>query len=407
MKRYWFYRMLLSSLPAFIIMIILLVAMAFFQLNQLSRHEAKKANRAFLTYVNQSLDSALAGVDQQIVGFLTSASVNEYFYSGLSADERLVAYNVSKEMYRIVSQTDLIDSMYLYRKRDSAVLSNDMLLKKEQFGDRDFIDALLEEPYANYYWSGVRAYRSFPNQVQPEKVVSLVRKVPLLTGTHGLLVINIRTDSLEAFISNVFGGNESYYTIHDTNGQLIAANLTEESAGRISLSELHSEYNLWSYESGIIAARSAVILPVASYAWFAMLLLIVILSIGWIIYSTRRNYKPLEAIIGKIQYYSERQREMLNGKTDEFHFIQSALEELVRQTNDYRKQHSDGLLHRRRNLFYDMLYGTIGGQDWLWEAEAEAVGLRPPFEGLQVLVAEIDQLSGNSNRNTRQRIKAC
>jgi len=397
LKKHWFYRLLLSYLPVFVVMIVAVMLVVFVQLSQYSRQEALKANDAFITFMKQSLDASLTNVDELAVDFLNKAAIQDFYYNPEKRDDQMLAYQISTDMYRIVLRSSFIDSMYLYRMQDDNVLSYDMLKPRAGFGDRAFIDKLRQTEFTNYYWSGVRSYRSFEGVEKHEKVVSLVRKVPLLTGTHGLLVVNINTDSIQRFVTEVFGDNKSYYTITDPHQALIAGNASHGDEGfassvRIPLTSPDSAYTGWHYESGLYGGTALAASSMFSYVGWMALLIVVLLGIGWIVLLTRRNYKPIESIMNSIDAYSlSKTRHLIGGKRDEFRFIQSALDDLVQQSNDYQKQYADGLVYEYRQRFFDLMYGMSAISREEWEQTAVTLDMRPPYNRFTVAVMEIDR----------------
>ncbi|SDE46323.1 Helix-turn-helix domain-containing protein [Paenibacillus sp. UNCCL117] len=407
MKKNWFYRLLLSYLPVFLVMIVAVILIVFVQLSRYSKQEALKANDAFITFLKQSLDASLTNVDELAVDFLNKAAINDFYYNPEKQNDQMLAYQISTDMHRIVLRSDFIDSMYLYRMQDDIVLSYDMLKPRTGFGDQAFIDQIRQADFLNYWWSDVRSYRSFEGLEKYEKVVSLVRKVPLLTGTHGLLVININTDSIQRFVTKVFGDNKSYYAITDRHYELIAGNASHGdevfvNRVRLPLTSPDSAYTGWHYESGLHGGAALAASSMFSYVGW-MTLLIVLLGIGWIIVLTRRNYKPLESIMKSIDAYSlSKTRHLIGGKRDEFRFIQSALDDLVQQSNGFQKQYAEGLVYEYRQRFFDLMYGMTPFGREEWEQTAAALDMRPPYKRFTIAVMEIDRYSEFETKYSRE-----
>lgn len=407
MRRNWFYRLLLSYLPVFVLMVVAVILVVFVQLSQYSRQEAVKANDAFITFMKQSLDASLTNEDELAVDFLNKATVNDFYYNPEKQNDQMLAYQISTDMYRMVLRSDFIDSMYLYRMQDDTVLSYDMLKPRADFGDRAFIDLVRQADFSNYWWSDVRSYRSFEGLEKYEKVVSLVRKVPLLTGTHGLLVININTESIQRFVTEIFGDNKSYYAITDRHRELIASNTPhgEEvfvNRVRIALTSPDSAYTGWHYESGLYGGAALAASSMFSYVGWMTLLIVVLLGIGSIIVLTRRNYKPIESIMKSIDTYSlSKTQHLIGGKRDEFRFIQSALDDLVQQSNGFQKQYAEGRVYEYRQRFFDLMYGMtpIGWEEW--EQTAAALDMQPPYKRFTVVVMEIDRYSEFETKYSR------
>ncbi|GAA3400081.1 helix-turn-helix domain-containing protein [Paenibacillus hodogayensis] len=407
MKKNWFYRLLLSYLPVFLVMIAAVLLIAFAQLSRYSKQETVKANEAFMMFMKQSLDVSLMNMDELAVDFVTKAHVSDFYYNPDKQNEQMLAYQLSTEMYRMVLRSDLIDSMYLYRGEDDVVLSYDMLKPRSEFGDREFIDVMRQTPFTNYYWSDVRSYRPLSGRREEVEVVSLVRQVPLLTGTHGLLVVNVNTESVRTFVTRLFGDNRSYFTIADRYNVRIADNEPAGGDGfgdwvRVPLAQPDSTLTGWHFESGIKGGTALAAASVFSYVGWLTLLVVVVPGIVWIIVLSRRHYRPLEKIVDSIGAYSlSRTQQLVAGRQDEFRFIQSALDDLVKQSNDFRQQYAEGLVYQHRQRFFDLMYGSaaVGPDEWV--QLAEAMELSPPYRPLLVAAMEIDRYHEFDTRYSR------
>lgn len=399
MKKTGFYRLLFSYLPVFLIMIAAVIVIALIQLSEMSKQEAVRANESFIGFMRQSVDASLMNMDEAVVDFLNKGMIHDFYYDADKQADQLLAYQIATEMYRMVTRSDLIDAMYLYRAHDETVLSYDTQKPLSEFGDRAFIGHMLEQRFSNYYWSDVRPYRSLEGNAQ-QQVVSLVRKVPLLTGTHGLLVVNINTESIQSLAATIFGDNKSYFTISDRSLQPIAGNAARLDDGglvnrvRVQLSNPNSSYTGWVYESGFFGGPALTVSSAFSYVGWMGLLAIVLLGSLWIVWATRRHYKPIESIVARIDAYTHSKTEALAGtahKRDEFRFIQTALDDLVKQSNDYQRQYSEGLVHRNRQVFFELMHGTADIGKVEWERTAADNGFASPYSPVQAAVIEIDR----------------
>ena len=87
------------------------------------------------------------------------------------------------------------------------------------------------------------------------------------------------------------------------------------------------------YEGGLTQGRVVGIVSQLYNIWFIVGLLMCVAGVVWIVVVTRRNYKPIEAIVSRIHNYSQSKTSALihNSKQDEFAFIESALESMLEQ----------------------------------------------------------------------------
>ncbi|MFD2880901.1 hypothetical protein ACFTAO_41140 [Paenibacillus rhizoplanae] len=110
-------------------------------------------------------------------------------------------------------------------------------------------------------------------------------------------------------------------------------------------------------------------------------------------YISHRNYRPIEQVMRRIYSFGEDRAFGLNPQSregDEFAFIGHALESLIEQTNSYEKQQAEGILHRRNQLFKELLENSGQMSADNWSREAERIGMDGEFAGAVVGIAEID-----------------
>lgn len=127
--------------------------------------------------------------------------------------------------------------------------------------------------------------------------------------------------------------------------------------------------------------------------WFIVGLLMCMAGVVWIVFVTRRNYKPIEAIVSRISKYSQTKTSVLlhGGKQDEFAFIESALESLLEQASSFQQQHREDLLLRKAYLFQQLMEGQYPSHLEQWNEQREAMGLPDLSQPQIVNVIEIDK----------------
>ncbi|WP_254664086.1 helix-turn-helix domain-containing protein [Paenibacillus sp. HGF5] len=127
--------------------------------------------------------------------------------------------------------------------------------------------------------------------------------------------------------------------------------------------------------------------------WFIVGLLMCMAGVAWIVFVTRRNYKPIEAIVSRISKYSQTKTSVLlhGGKQDEFAFIESALESLLEQASSFQQQHREDLLLRKAYLFQQLMEGQYPSHLEQWNEQREAMGLPDLSQPQIVNVIEIDK----------------
>ncbi|MCZ8513208.1 helix-turn-helix domain-containing protein [Paenibacillus filicis] len=394
----WFYRLLLSYLPIFLAIVSAIILISFFAVKDFSQKEAKSANRLFLSYVQQTIEQSLKDIDSTIIkGILTDKSIKLFFYPTPDLNRYVVNNQASEKIQSLIDTNPMINSIYMVRLSDHTVLSRNALMPLEEFGDREFIKRLISNPGLPQNWT-LRDYHEFFDQ-KPSSVVTLVRKVPLLSGSDGFLVVNVGTDLIVKSFDDIYKSNIDQMSVVDKDGNLLfgtdpraAVNKTSSSQDR-RLPGIQSDYTGWEYRSGIGSNFVYSVFSIFSYIWITLILVAVCSGAAWIVFVTRRNYKPLERILGRIHHYSKNKSFELSGEkgSDEFHFIDSALDKLIEQSNEVQKQSEENLQYRRQYFFHELLLdaGTISRE--VWETEMKAFGLPEYAEGWSMAVIEMDK----------------
>ncbi len=113
----WFRRLLLSYLPVFFIVTMILFVVFFQTLNEQNRREAIKANDFLAQQVILFTDNSLKAIDYQVVReILTNPDISRFF----SRDSMDVAANIQalKVMDELKFNYPIIDSIYFVRFKD-------------------------------------------------------------------------------------------------------------------------------------------------------------------------------------------------------------------------------------------------------------------------------------------------
>ncbi|TBL76047.1 AraC family transcriptional regulator [Paenibacillus thalictri] len=396
MRNRWYNRLLLSYFPIFIVGISTIVFITFFIVSEISKKEAERANQISTKYVTESIDSTLRGVEQLMLKELaTNPDFGDFFVPKANMDARLVQYQASNDLKRMSTNQFLIHSIYLYRFSDQLVLTPTSVGPLEKFGDKDYLKSQTTGAFQSK-WSLVRQYSEFPNDPQ-EKVITLSKQAMLPFGNEGIVVINIRVSELLRMVDEMVNSQLTFMEIWDQEGPIYPANLMKSSpelhdSNRKVLSESVSSYLGWKYVSGLKAGQLFGWVSFISYMWIGIGGIIFVLCIVYIVYITRRNYKPIELILGRIEEYQK--KSLQHGKAfDEFSFIEKALESLIDQTHQYEKRFKEDLLVHRRQFFQELLEGGRDISKGQWQAQMKRLNLEYECSAIIMSIAEIDNYS--------------
>lgn len=403
MKKTWLYRLWLSYFPVFFLTVLALIVGSFFTIVELSRRESFKTNEIFAKQVLQTIDQSLQIIEQTIVKEAQSGRDLEEFVNQNAYDDPFLNIQISELLGEIQKNTELIESIYLVHLKDNVILTPGLTVKLEQFGDRDFITQLLDSAIPAT-WTQSRWFTD--EQKQQQQVVTLVRKVPLSSFGKGLIVVNVGIPQIKKILDRSFASKLNYADLIDRDGNMlfqVNGNIIDSNERDIqpySWTTYTSDYNAWQIRSGFIHERWFGILSTVSYIWFIAGLAAIVGGSTWIVYATRRNYKPIEAIVDMIHSHALLRSLPLrhNGKNDEFGYIQSAIEGLLNESNSYQQQHKEDLVFKRRHLFHEVLEGHGPTNRETWQMELGSLQVPKPKGAIGVVIVEIDHYVAFSKR---------
>jgi two-component system response regulator YesN len=295
-------------------------------------------------------------------------------------------------LLNFMSPLPMIDSVYLYRAADGKVLMQHFSSSLPDFGDRSFIETAMKNT-GGPVWSGIRDLQLFSGEDQPKSVISLVEQVPYFSGEQGLIVINVRKQSLQALIQDMNMANTEI-CLKDAGGRAFAGadTCSDPQAQEQAVSRM-SSYTGWTIKVGMARAEAFSLLSAFSNVWAILGFAAVFGGIAAMTYISHRNYRPIEQVMSRIYTFGADRSSGWKPQSkgdDEFSFIGHALESLIEQTNSYEKQQAEGILHRRNQLFKELLENSGQVSAEIWSRESERIGMAGEFAGAVVGIAEID-----------------
>ncbi|MEC0240005.1 helix-turn-helix domain-containing protein [Paenibacillus dokdonensis] len=400
MHKKWFYRLLLSYLPIFLAITSLLWFISAMAMSEISKNASEKANDASAEHAMDLLDASLKSIDAAVLKELgKSGALAQFFYPPEEGTTFNTLYQPSNMLRSLMTgiQSIRIDSIYLYRQQDGAVLSADSLLPMDQSGDREFIQGLLGEPEGPAkIWSDVRSYQEFQGEGNSVEVVSLVRQVPVIGGGEGFIVVNIRTSAISQIIENVMGSEYTSIGLYDEKGAYLFKEHEQASSKAIfddpKAAHVRSEYTGWELKSGI--KYTGIFKLITGFAEILLIVggMAIMLGIIGIVLVTRRNYNPIQSILMRIQHTSRgKMLDLLpqSGK-DEFKFIENAVDNLMEQSIQYEERHRQDLVYRRQFFFEELIEGNRVIEEREWTEQMALLELPADCAAFQVIVLEVD-----------------
>ncbi|MDO3412559.1 AraC family transcriptional regulator [Saccharibacillus sp. CPCC 101409] len=393
MHKKWLYRLILSYLPILFAVVSCLVIVFFMTLSETVRKQTLQANGIYAQNVLQVVDTALKSIETPTIkGLLLSDRVSGYF-GETEGSTPYRDYGVTETLLDFMSPLPMIDSVYLYRAADDKVLMQSFSSTLADFGDRPFIERALDDPLAPA-WSGLRRMSLFVGDREPRAVVSLGKPVPYFSGEQGLIVVNVRKESIQSLLQET-GRSDVDVCIRDTEGGIIGGSeqSCSDEGGREAIG-LVSPYTGWQVEVRLAASSSFSLLSAFSNLWALLGFAAIVGGIAAMTYISHRHYRPLAQVINRIAAFAEQQRgggPLAPAQSgDEFALIERSLEKLIEQANDYERQQAEGLPYRRAFLFKELLENGVDMPPERWNREAQNIGVTGEFEVCAVGVAEID-----------------
>lgn len=389
----WFKKLLLSYLPLYmgisIILILIFVMAAFDE----GKRESERANLLFARQVLQSVDYSLRTVDHMI---LNELGVNEiwqsFFNPRAGINKYLTEYELSNKLSGLVNNYPLIDSIYLVRFADQMIMTNYAMLGLDRMPDKQFIVSMQEETAGHRFWTSPRLAQT--SGAQAHRLFSLVIRYPILSGDEGLVIINFRTAAIGGVLAGLSGSNLNFVMLCDgaenfmtgfTGKEVVRAGDEAGCKQRTTISTVHSDYTGWTVHSGINKGSYAAGYATPFRLWIYLAILVVLGGMGAIIYLTSRNYQPIRKIIDRIEGY--RSATVLkppgSGK-DELSFIERALDDLIKQTGE-------DVIFKRKLFFQELFQGNriIVAEEWM--EQTRSMGWKSAAAPLQASLIDIDR----------------
>ncbi|UVI30182.1 helix-turn-helix domain-containing protein [Paenibacillus spongiae] len=394
MTKSWFYRMLLSYLPVFFILTTILFILFFGALNEQNRRDAMKANAFLARQALQYVDGSLRDIDYRVTRDILNSKELDRFFT--QADKNDVYDNIVavKAMKDLKLTFPIIHSIYFVRYRDGFVLSDKSSGLVYSYADSPFIHANRGAALSGN-WTGVRTFREYASD-PGEDVITLARGVPYFSASQtGLFVVNVNLSELRNKIDQMYDTEISFVHIFDLMGNNLLEKPDHRPTTREVFASFKSEYTGWQFESGLINGGIIRFMLDIYNVWFVFAMAVVLAGVGWVIYVTRRNYKPIRQIVTLIQSSSGQRTSLLNANDkNEFLYIQSTLERMMEQAKKVQRQSDEDLPLRRKYFFLGLLEGTrqIGQAEW--SSQMQSFGLPDTLRAAVVFVVEIDDYAG-------------
>ncbi len=402
MNKTWYKKTILSYIPTLYLTIAFIVFICIFIIGEVSMKEADRTNRYSLEYIAQSTETAMRSIERRVIEELQfGGSLYEYFELSSNSDPRVVNYEANKKLRQIASEYPMIDSIYMFRSRDSMVLTMNAFEPLKEFKDRDFLMSEWENWSNRNKWSAVRPYYGNINTSLTDtsvNVMSLSQRTQLPLGREGMVVINVSISGLLHAHRDIIHSNLNVLKVEDAAGYQIMSNLTDGDQQGI-LNQIEVPYLQWTLTSGIQWGISLSSLQLISRVWIVVGVLIILGSLVYTVVITKRNYRPIARIVQQIQAAPIKNLVKSGMGGDEFSFIQKAIERLYDENMLYEAEVEQAQQTRKKQVFLQL---TEADEDMPkgWKDFIGRFGYPSQFQSAQTAIVEIDHYEDFEKRYT-------
>lgn len=395
MGKNWFYKLLNSYVLVLFIICLSLLMVTYLTINEMSKKSAFKANEALSHNVVKLVDKSLGEIDAMMLDEIQNNERIKLFYADKPPQERSYAdLQAAKALKELMKSNPIIDSIYLFRTLDQTVLTPTTLSGLNTFADKQYLGLTVssKEPYR---WT----LRSMQGSGQEEHMISLAKIANL--SDYSIMVVNIRPESIRTLMQSMVYTGTTFVELADRNGKFIVStdqdrtldaqsNPTQSIQDKV-LSEAVSDLSGWTFRSGNHGGATVEFVSSLFYVWIGLGCIILLAGVVWMIYVSKRNYRPIRSLMNLISNVRPiSSEEKAAWKVDEFQLIETTIEGLLDESNMLQEQHQKNMVYRKRHLFLSMMEGNGGTAPDAWLEELKQLGVNGKVTGMVVAMAEID-----------------
>lgn len=392
MKKSWYTKTVLSYVPTLYLTIAIIVFIAIFVVSEVSMKEAERTNKYSTEYIADTLETSLMTIERRMLEELRIGdALYEYFEFNGSTNDRLLNYEANKKLRQLVLEYPIIQSAYLYRIEDEMVLSMNEYESLSEFEDQLFVLSELKRTDRSRRWSLPRSYTDgMGEEPQYTDVISFSQRTQLPMGSQGIVVINVSIDALLSNIEKMIDPERTFLQISAGEDIIVYSSSETGIENHEIMNALSSGYLQWHFTSGIQSKLSFTSLQTLSRIWITVGIAVIIGSFIYTLFITKRNYRPIQNIVEQIQSFQMKQSTVKGNATDEFSFIQKAIERLNDENMQYEAQVQEANQHKRMQAFVHFLERSDGAGKKKWKDTLERLGYPQQFGHALVAVVEID-----------------
>ncbi|GAA3408504.1 helix-turn-helix domain-containing protein [Paenibacillus hodogayensis] len=394
MRKNWFYRMLLSYLPVFLAVCVTLLLITFISVRQLSERSAVKSSEAVTKNAVQLVEQSLRNIENTLYATVLADPRLTAFYGDAQPDSHKNTYAAAKALEELEYRLPLLHSAYLYRPQDGTVLGSTSIAEIENATDQAFILAKMSSDI-RYAWGDLRPLAAPRGNGEGSRdVISLVKIADL--RTNGLIVVNVNVDALRTFLVQSTDTSSAYLELTDAAGVRIVSTIASDGPAakqeRNKLAAAAMPYTGWHVEGGMLQPGLFGWVSPILYGSVSLGALCMALGLAWIVYVTRRHYRPVESLLRQVGALTLKKTPAADTETrDEFKTIGLALDNLWDQSNRLSRENEENRSFKRAHHFRRLAEGRMDPQSKEARREAELLGLKLDGGPASAAIVEIDR----------------
>ena len=421
------YRNILLYISMFLITVLIIGYANYISSTKVITEQATYTNISLLKQINENVDIALRAVDIEIFNFMKQNEVSKYMdYSYENDEDRFRQLTELQNQISVMRNKDRnIDSVYIYSKGNSSILSEFDYQKAADFYDVKWLDDFNNlDSFYKYLDT-----RKIGSSVNEKNVITLIRVYPTTTKKEeikGAIIVNIDENVLSRVIArkesnsliNIFAvSNDKTVLFHEDKYQIYANysdktyiddvfkndyGFTIKSVDNKSTFVFYctSSYTGWKYigiipESGMTTSSDKVrntLVLIGIILFIAVLLYAIIIS--------DRTFRPIggffDSVKGSVEnsnYYKENSEEIgtIEDVSNAVHSIIKSNEELENRLETYAPA-------MKWRIIMDILMSDPQNDDD-FETSLSSINISFYHGNFIVLIAEIENKSDENSAN--------
>ncbi|WP_108995971.1 AraC family transcriptional regulator [Paenibacillus agaridevorans] len=387
-----FVKMIFSYLPIFYSVVVIIFVVSTVLIHESSQKQTLKTKQALANHAVAILEQTFKSIDGSVINEIDqNEDLRKYLYTKDRFEKYYYANKVSDAFNALVVNNKWINSVYLYSIADETVISSSISTRVEAFGDEAFIRALSSDTFP-VGWTNKREYKELEYD-RLVSVFSIVKPFPLFTAEKGYIVVNVNVGTVQQLLNEMTNSDVGSLNLYDKEGLPLFGEQGKD------MLLVRSDYLGWSVGTSIGQSGSLAWASTISMWWIVFGLCAVLMGTLAIIFISFKQSKPIEEISRQIlSYVDQAFGKKKKDRNDDFKFIQSALQHLIKDSSQSKQHLKENINFRRQQLFQELMNADDANARPRWSQELHELGHSGDYDAISIFVIEIDNYSVFSSR---------